>query len=210
MPQPARAGWGMWNRFWFDPIPASRVGLLRIWLFGFTFLDVLLRKEASVALGDTPRLFWRPVGATWLLEEVDIGPPNTWQIAAVQVVLASAALLAAIGYRYRFTAPVAAVLYLYWQSLGQSWGEMKHARVTLVLALLFLCLVRAEQRRSVDSWRAKRALAASDPQRAAQYPDDEPSRNGAWAVRRPGRARSALLPVRVLQAARHRHRLDLE
>ena len=179
----AQTGWRLWNRFWFNPVPASRVGLLRIWLFGFAFFDVLLRKEVSVAFADTPRLFWHPVGATWLLDQVGLGPPDAWQIRTVQVVLAITALLAAIGYRYRFAAPVAAVLYLYWQCLGQSWGEMKHARVTLVLALLFLCVVRAEQRRSIDSWRRRRRVTLAHPRGELSYPDDEPSRNGAWAIR---------------------------
>ena len=176
---PARTGWQLWSRFWFDPVPASRVGLLRIWLFGFVAFDVLLRKEASVALADTPRLFWRPVGLTWLLDRLGVGPPGAWQIAVVQVALVLTAVCAAVGYRYRFSAPVAAVLYLYWQCLGQSWGEMKHARVTLILALLFLSVVCAGQRLSVDSWRSTRRVAA--PDRVDVW--TEPSRNGAWAVR---------------------------
>jgi uncharacterized membrane protein YphA (DoxX/SURF4 family) len=180
---PARTGWALWSRFWFDPIPASRVGLLRIWLFGFAFFDVLLRKEAWVGLADTPRLFWRPVGATWLLDQAGVGPPNAWQIVSVQVVLALAALCAAIGYRYRFAAPVAAVLYLYWQCLGQSWGEMKHARVTIILALLFLSVVSAEQSRSLDSLRARKRIAGPAHGILGGAPIDEPSRNGAWAVR---------------------------
>ena len=77
-----RGSWSAWTRFWFTPIPAARLGLLRIWLFGFVFFDVLLRKEVSVAMGDTPRLFWHPVGATWLLDQVGVGPPDGWQIRA--------------------------------------------------------------------------------------------------------------------------------
>jgi hypothetical protein len=180
---PLRTGWVIWSRFWFDPIPAARVGLLRIWLFGFVVVDVLLRKEAWVGLADTPRLFWHPVGATWLLDQLGVGPPNAWQILLVQAVLAVAALLAALGYRYRFTAPVAAVLYLYWQCLGQSWGEMKHARVTLILALLFLSVVSAEQRRSLDSIRARRRTPGRAIEGMGRLPIDEPSTNGAWAVR---------------------------
>jgi hypothetical protein len=181
--RPLHAGWDIWSRFWFDHIPAARVGLLRIWLFGFVVVDVLLRKEAWVGLADTPRLFWHPVGATWLLDQIGVGPPNAWQILLVQAVLALAALLAALGYRYRFTAPIAALLYLYWQCLGQSWGEMKHARVTLILALLFLSVVAAEQSHSVDSLRVRRRISAGELGAAGPRPVDEPSSNGAWAVR---------------------------
>ena len=180
--RPVRAGWDLWSRFWFDPIPAARVGLLRIWLFGFVVVDVLLRKEAWVGLADTPRLFWHPVGATWVLDQLGVGPPNAWQILLVQAVLAVSALLAALGYRYRFSAPVAAVLYLYWQCLGQSWGEMKHARVTLILALLFLSVVSAEQSHSLDS-RARRRTSAGAVGGVGRTPVDELSSNGAWAVR---------------------------
>jgi predicted DCC family thiol-disulfide oxidoreductase YuxK len=180
---PVRTGWDIWSRFWFGPIPAARLGLLRIWLFGFVFVDVLLRKEAWVGLADIPRLFWHPVGATWLLDRVGVGPPNAWQIIVVQVVLAVAALLAAVGYRYRVSAPVAAILFLYWQCLGQSWGEMKHARVTLILALLFLCVVPAQQSRSVDSLRRRLRTAGREVRVVDGPPIDEPSSNGAWAVR---------------------------
>jgi len=178
-----RTGWDIWSRFWFDPIPAARLGLLRIWLFGFVVVDVLLRKEAWVGLADTPRLFWHPVGATWLLDQLGVGPPNAWQIVLVQAVLAVAALLAALGYRYRFTAPVAAALYLYWQCLGQSWGEMKHARVTLILALAFLSVVSAEQSHSLDTRRARRRTSARAFGASGTQPIYEPSSNGAWAVR---------------------------
>ena len=204
---PARAGWRLWSSFWFDPIPASRVGLLRIWLFGFAALDVLLRDEASVALGDTPRMFWRPVGMTWLLDQLGVGPPGAWQIAVVQTGLVLTAVLAAVGYRYRFTAPVAAVLYLYWQCLGQSWGEMKHARVTLILALLFLSVVSAQQRLSVDSWRARRREASAVARRRPV--DRAVARRGVGCPRHPGRPGGAVLPVRLLQASCRRHRLDL-
>ncbi len=175
--------WGPWSRFWFTPLPAARVGLLRIWLFGFVFFDVLLRKEVSVAMADTPRLFWHPVGATWALDQIGIGPPNAWQIRTVQVVLLLAACAASIGYRYRLAAPVAALGYLYWQCLGQSWGEMKHARVTLVLGLLFLCTVAASERRSVDSIRRRVRLAKGSATVQPRPAPTEPSANAAWAVR---------------------------
>ncbi len=180
---PVTVVWGAWSRFWFTPVPAARVGLLRIWLFGFAFFDVLLRKEVSVAMGDTPRLFWHPVGATWLLDQVGVGPPGSWQIRAVQVVLLLAALAATVGWRYRLAGPVAAVLYLYWQCLGQSWGEMKHARVSLVLGLLFLATVSASQRRSVDSLLGRVRRARSDMAVGGRTDAAEPSTNAAWAVR---------------------------
>ena len=40
----------VWARFWFAPIPAVRVGLLRIWLFGFVACDVVLRDEVNVQI----------------------------------------------------------------------------------------------------------------------------------------------------------------
>jgi hypothetical protein len=172
-----------WTRFWFDPIPAVRVGLLRIWLFGFVAADVALRKEVSVAMADVPRLFWHPVGATWLLDEVGIGPPDAWVIRAVQVALVLVAVAAMAGVAYRVTGPVVAVLYLYWQSLGQSFGEMKHARVTLVLALFFLCLVAADQRRSVGALRHRLRRAEGDLVVEGRPDQLEASRDGAWAVR---------------------------
>jgi hypothetical protein len=180
---PAASLWSAWSRFWFTPIPAARLGLLRIWLFGFVFFDVLLRKEVSVAMGDTPRLFWHPVGATWLLDQVGVGPPDGWQIRLVQIVLLLAAAAACIGWRYRLAGPIAAVMYLYWQSLGQSWGEMKHARVSLVLGLLFLATVSAGQRRSVGSLLARVRRARVDVTIEPRPDPDEPSTNGAWAVR---------------------------
>ena len=181
--RPLGALWSAWTRFWFTPIPAARLGLLRIWLFGFVFFDVLFRKEVSVAMGDTPRLFWHPVGATWVLDQVGVGPPSGWQIRMVQVVLLVAAAAACVGWRYRRVAPVAALLYLYWQCLGQSWGEMKHARVTIVLGLLFLATVAASQRRSVDSLLRSVRRARADVTVQGRPDPEEPSTNGAWAVR---------------------------
>ena len=41
----------------------------------------------------------RPIGATWLLDQLGVGPPNAWQILLVQGVLAVSALLAAFDPR---------------------------------------------------------------------------------------------------------------
>ena len=177
------AAWEAWSRFWFTPIPAARLGLLRIWLFGFVVVDVLLRKEVSVAMGSTPRLFWHPVGATWFLDQLGVGPPSAVAIRLVQIALAATAVAAMIGYRYRLTAPIAALLYLYWQCLGQSWGEMKHARVTIVLGLLFLATVAASQRRSIDAIRARARRARLDRTVVDRPVAAELSVDGAWAVR---------------------------
>lgn len=183
---PLRSFWSLWSWFWFSPMPEIRLGLLRIWLFGFAFFDVLLRNEYVQSPASIPDLFWRPIGIVWLLERVGIGPPSASAFVAIQVAVAALAVFAAIGYRYRLTGLGAALGYLYWQSLGHSWGEMKHARVTLVLALFFLAASSAARARSIDSLRSRVTRA----RRLLKIPE-----------RAAGQSSAAAWPIRAIQVA---------
>ena len=181
--RPVRAGWDLWSRFWFDPIPAARLGLLRIWLFGFVV------RRCALAQGSVGRTR-RHTAAVLASGRCDLGagPTRRWSTRCVadllvQAVLAVPALLAALGYRYRFSAPVAAralpLLAVPRPVVGRDEARPGHADSRPAVPLGRLR--RAEPLARLAGPSADLGCARSAV--VGRTPVDELSSNGAWAVR---------------------------
>lgn len=138
--------WDQWERFWFTPVPAARVAVLRSILYAYVWIDVLVvtafvREHGSVDTDlYTPLLIGRilplPV------------PTDTVVTVTMVIVLGSAGLGLVGGARRR--APrvvgcVVAVSYLQWMVFAFSYGKVDHDRLPLIVALFVVATVDARR-----------------------------------------------------------------
>lgn len=141
-----RAG-GRVARWWLAPAPPERLAALRILLGGFALLYLLLRLGELRALAALPAAQLRPVGVVRVLGQPL--PPG----AVLAIGLATAALLAAFvaGYRFRYTAPAAALGLLWCTSYRNSWGMVFHTENLMVLHVIALACAPAADAWAIDA-----------------------------------------------------------
>lgn len=141
----------------------KRLAILRIVVAGYAALWTALR---SPHLLDTSNFAsWRfdPVGpAGWLGKPLAAG-----LLAALVAATVCCGLAAAVGWRYRLTGPLLALLFLFVTTYRNSWGQILHTENLLALHLLILAPAPADR-----YW----ATGRSPPRRSS--PDA-----GLWAVR---------------------------
>lgn len=138
--------------WWFAPAPAERLAAVRMLVGGFGLAWVVGRIGELHAVAQLPAQHWRPTGVTRLLSAPL--PP----VVALGLTIATAVLLAAFvaGYRYRVTAPLAAVALLWTLTYRNSWGMIFHTENLLVLHVIALAVAPAADAWSVDRWRGDR------------------------------------------------------
>lgn len=157
------------DRYWYAPMPAARVAVLRV-LLGLYGLGVVAVRGhgAWVLAGADPRLFapigvlahlTRPLDAAWI------------QGLIVLTLLANAAFL--LGWRYRVAGPLYAGLLLVLLTWTNSWGQIQHTDHLFALYVLILAAAPAADTFSLD--------ARGGARRGA--PSLEPDGRYGWPVR---------------------------
>lgn len=124
----------------FAPQSAHDLAIARVLLFGFV-AQQSYSYERWYKFTDE---FWAPVSffAAWHI------PLLSESVVAVMVpVLRLAAVGAAAGVAFRWTAPVATLLFWYLKGMQQNFGKVDHADCALALGLLVLSCSRA-----ADGW----------------------------------------------------------
>lgn len=139
------------RRWWFAAGRAEQVAALRIFLGGFALAYLLVRWGELVAVARLPASHFRPVGVTRILE-APLAPGVAIAITAITIALLVAFV---VGWRYRITAPLAAVAFLWTTSYRNSWGMVFHTENLAVLHLLALACAPAADAWSLDARRAK-------------------------------------------------------
>jgi hypothetical protein len=133
-------------------MPAERLAALRILVGAFATIFVAGRTVYWLQAMDLPRYRWQPIGPlAWL----DRPPPALLVLAATAVALA-AGVAFVVGWRYRWTAPVFAVLLLGLTTYGNSWGHVFHSENLFVLHVGVLAIAPA-----ADAWAVGRHPGAS-------------------------------------------------
>ncbi len=132
------------------PAPLARVGVLRVIVFLFVPVDVLLTTTFVRGHGAVPGELYVPLRLGRLLP---LPTPAGW-VAVLQVVLVVAALLAA-GAALRDRWPrllgwLVAVLYLQWMVVAMSYGKVDHDRFAFLVLLFVLPSVGSAPLRSRD------------------------------------------------------------
>jgi hypothetical protein len=136
------------DRFWFAEAPATRLATLRLIIGLYALIYLLDRYSLLSAVAATSRTYFEPVGPVFLLED-----PLP---AAVARGLVGAALIACaafvLGFQYRFSGPLFALLLLWVLSYRNSWTMVYHTENLLVLHVLVLGLAPAADALSVDAF----------------------------------------------------------
>lgn len=150
--------------FWYAPMPATRLALLRIGVGGYALVYLLVRALPLTSVTHFSPAEFAPVGPVRLLAS----PLPSWAVyGALLLALASGAASVA-GYAYRLAAPLFALAFLWVTAYRSSWGMVFHTENLCALHMIVLALAPAAD-----------ALA---PGRSRKEREEVDGRYG-WAVR---------------------------
>jgi hypothetical protein len=121
-----------------SPAPLARVAVLRVVVYLFVPVDVLLTTTWVRGHGHVPGELYVPLRIGRLLP---LPTPGPW-VDAFQLLLVAAALLAALAavrdVLPRLTGWLVALLYLEWMVVAMSYGKVDHDRFAFLVALFVL------------------------------------------------------------------------
>ena len=135
-----------WNRFWFAPGPAVRLGLARAIFCGSAFFFYL--PQDFTEWGTAAPVFWMPI---WLFETFHIPALPSHALGMLQTVWKASLALCAVGLWTRTSAFVAAALGMYLLGLPHNFGATQHFDTLVVFAFCILAMSQAGDARSLDS-----------------------------------------------------------
>ncbi len=144
----------------------KRLAVLRILMFTYAAIWTTVRAPHLLDTTDLESIRFDPIGPLWFLQ----APVPDGLVLVLVVVTPLAAALAALGWRYRLTAPLAAFSFLMITTYRNSWGQLFHTENLASLQLIVLAIATVAG--SVWSLDARR-----HPSRARASADD-----GRWAV----------------------------
>jgi hypothetical protein len=131
---------------WFQPVPAARLALLRIFVGGYALLYLILRFPNLQSYGDFESAQFEPVGPVAALS--DTLPADVVTLLLIAAIGFGAAFVA--GWRFALTGPLFAVLLLWVVSYRNSFGQIFHTENLMVLGVLILSLAPAADAHSLD------------------------------------------------------------
>lgn len=144
---------GRWERLWFGPGSAIRLGIFRI-IVMLSAYDALNRfqfgvfQHASESGTSLLNRSWNPV---FLLEVLRLGPPDEATANAVFWTLIGGLIAGAIGLMTRLATAVSAALFTYWAAVHYSFGQPHHDCIVLTFALWALVFSPAGRGVSLDA-----------------------------------------------------------
>jgi hypothetical protein len=141
------------DAFWFAPVPALRLAVLRVLIVGFGLVWLLVMSPVLLDTMRLPAAHFRPVGVvTW------ISAPLGFELALAPYLLCIAAGVAALlGWKYRVSAPLHALTLLWITSYRNSWGMVFHSENLWVMHTLILACLPAADVWSLDARHTPRA-----------------------------------------------------
>lgn len=123
------------REWWFRSLPRARVAWLRVAVYLFVFVDVLLTNPWVLDHAAVPGEFYRPLFLGRLLPLPTPGPLLVPVIAGL--LLASAAV-ALTGRWPRLAGGAVFLLYFEWMVIAMSYGKVDHDRFAFLVALAAL------------------------------------------------------------------------
>ena len=140
------------------PAPPTRLAALRVLICTYGVVHLVVTAPTLLQIARLPREQFDPVGVlSWR------SAPFSSALAAAGLVLALATGVAAVvGWRWRVTGPLFAVLFLLLATYRVSWGHVSHADHLPAVHLVILALVPAADAwsSSLDSRRRRAAVPA--------------------------------------------------
>lgn len=134
------------SAWWFAPAPPERLAALRIAIGGFAAIWVAARLPELVAVARLPASQLAPVGVIRAIG----APLPVPAVAAIAIATLAAVVGLTLGWRYRVTAPAAALGLLWTLSYRSAWGMVFHTDNLLVLHVIALACAPAADAWSVD------------------------------------------------------------
>lgn len=135
-----------WNHFWFEPGPASTLGICRLLFFGMLFVWQLPHDFSP--WGGYASVFWMPI---WLFQALGMPLLAPSAIGWLQAAWKVSLLLSAIGLFTRPAMVVAFALGTYLLGLPHNFGQTQHFDTLVVFASGALALSRAGDAWSIDA-----------------------------------------------------------
>lgn len=128
-------------------ISLARVAWLRILVYGFVVVDVLVNVTDPIPHGDVPEQLYKPLIVRELLH---LPAPSPLYVQVLRVVVLVSAVLAASGRLPRLAGAVCALGMLDWVSNAFSYSKIDHDHFALMVALLVLPTVGRASVRDVE------------------------------------------------------------
>ncbi len=123
------------RRWWFDPVPVGRVAAMRVLVYLFIPLDVLVFTPWVADHADIPPELYQPLIVGELLP---LPVPTRGFVLVLQWLVIGTALAAATGRAPRLLGAAAFVCYLEWMVVAMSYGKVDHDRFAFLVALAVL------------------------------------------------------------------------
>lgn len=135
----------------FEPLPRARVAVLRLLVYPFVFVDVLLTTNWVALHRHVPGDLYQPLLVGRVLH---LPTPTARFVVALELALLLAAAVAATGRLPRAAGAAVFMLYLQWMVVAMSYGKVDHDRFAFLVALAVLPTVgraRADDDTADDS-----------------------------------------------------------
>lgn len=143
----------------FEPVPLARVAVLRVLVFAFVIVDVLLLHTSGWYHGHADAVWYEPLVMGRVLH---LPPASVLLVEALKWGCVVAAALAITGRAPRLLGWTVAVCWTWYQYVAFSYGKVDHDRADFVVALALLPTVGlahlSDRRRSEAAGFALRAV----------------------------------------------------
>jgi hypothetical protein len=176
------------HAYWFTPMPATRLAIVRILIAGFALWTLWSRQNSYQRIAESSVDLFRPVGLIRFLDHaLDPGLHSVMYLGTM--VLCACATL---GVLHRFLGPLFGLTLLFMLSYRNSWGMIFHNQNLLVLDALILGFSASAHRFSIDAWLVRRWPGLRSTLGVPKEGVEEPSAGGQVAHWRYG------WPIRLL------------
>jgi hypothetical protein len=135
------------DRALYPEAPAERLAVLRIMVGAFAALYLLVRFPSFVSVARLARHDFAPVGPLFWLEE----PLSRGSLTALTALAVAAGFAFALGFRYRVSGPLFAVLFGFLTTYRCSFGMKFHTENLVFLQVLVLSVAPAADALSLDA-----------------------------------------------------------
>jgi len=128
----------------------QRLAIMRAAMGAYAVVWTLVRSANIIDTSRQPERRFDPVGPLWFLDH----PLPVWItiVGVITVLVAGVALI--VGWKYRITAPVVALAFLFVTTYRNSWGHIIHTENLASLQLLVLAVAPAAAVWSIDARRS--------------------------------------------------------
>jgi hypothetical protein len=137
--------------------PPTRIAALRVLIGGYCVLRLLSTAPSLVQLTDLPDRQFAPVGVLSPLGS----PPAAALVVGLLIVAVAAGAAYVLGWRWRLSGPLFAVVFFVLSTYRVSWGHVSHADHLPALHLFLCGVVPAADAWSLDARRRRRAVPAA-------------------------------------------------